>query len=138
MSEWSASESGQLHLVHEPRLTVLLTTHCEYLTTCLSDQQSLLELSRAFAVQTDRCPVVRPLGVSPVTGRNHWLNGESVAGFHDPDGFVVGVMRHVWRSVEEAVDAVTTIGSDHAETMRRDVALDHVSYLAESHARFDL
>ena len=44
---------------------------------------------------------------------DHGLDGEAVSGFHHPDGFVFGVVRNGGCTVEQSVDAVSTVGAHH-------------------------
>ena len=50
--------------------------------------------------------------------------------FHDPDRFILRVMGHVGRRVEEVVDAVSAVGSDHGVSVGLSVLLNDVAQLA--------
>lgn len=49
-----------LQLIHEPRLTIFLSTFRENLHTSIRNKERLLKLRRSLAVHSDRCPVIGP------------------------------------------------------------------------------
>ena len=53
-----------------------------------------------------------------------------MAGLHDADGLVLGVVGDVGGAVEEAVDAVPAVRPHHREALRLRVLLDHVAHVA--------
>lgn len=125
------------HLVHEPRLAVVLSAARENLTTGLRHEESLFELRRPQSVGCDGGPVVVPGDVTPGAGRDHRLDGEGLSGLHDADGGVFGVVWNVGRRVEERVDAVSAVALHDAVPVLLHMLLDHVADLAVTLAGLD-
>ncbi len=46
-------------------------------------------------------------------------------------------MWYIWRRVEETMNTMATIRSDHTVAMRRYVVLNHVAYFPKFYARFN-
>ena len=97
----------------------------------------MLVLRASGTVLGDSGPSVRPHGVAPVAEVNHGFDSEGMAFFHRADGFVVAVMRHVWRAVEQRVDAVATICLDDGAVVSNSVTGDDVADVAITCAGFD-
>jgi len=68
---------------------------------------------------------------------NHGLDGEAHAGLGLADGLVLGVMRHIRRTVEALVDAVAAVGLDDAAVVALGELLDGVAVVAEERAGLD-
>lgn len=77
----------------------------ENFTAGVGHQKGLLELSGPLAISGDGGPVVGPALVPPRALTYHGLDGEAMAGFHHSDRFVLSVMWHLRRGVEEPVNA---------------------------------
>mmetsp|Transcript_51905 Transcript_51905/g.105682 ORF Transcript_51905/g.105682 Transcript_51905/m.105682 type:complete len:307 (+) Transcript_51905:231-1151(+) len=94
----------------------------ENLDACLRHQEGVLELCRALPIARHRGPVVGPGGVLPGGAEvDHGLDRERVPRAHDAHCFVLLVVWHVGRRVEEraypvpavALDDRTVIGGCH-------------------------
>lgn len=82
-------------------------------------------------------PVVWPGLVSMCTNADHRLNGEAHAGLRLSDSLVLGVVWHVWCTVEQLVDAVAAVCSDNAAILALCMLLNDITVLAEECPRLD-
>ena len=81
-------------------------------------------------------PVIWPCLVSIRAQTDHWLDREAHSWFRYSHRLVLGVMRHIRRTMKQLIDAVATVGLDHTATARFRVLLDDRSWIPEEHARF--
>jgi hypothetical protein len=93
------------------------------------------ELSCPLAVNGSAGPVVRPSHVPVLAESDHGLNGESHAWFALSDSLVLGVVRHVGGTVEDAVDTMATVRPDHAAVLLLGMLLNHIAKIAYQRAR---
>lgn len=97
----------------------------------------LTKLRRPLSINSGAGPVVGPGDVPVLAEGQHRLDGERHAGLALSNGLVLGVMRNVWRAVEDGVDAVADIRPNDAAVIGLCVLLDDVAKLAEEGAGLD-
>lgn len=94
----------------------------------------LTKLSRPRSILRHAGPVVGPSLVLVRAQADHGLNGEAHARLRLADSLVLGVVRNVWRAVEQLVDAVSAVGLDDAAATALCVLLDCVAEIAEQNS----
>lgn len=87
-------------------------------------------------INSDTSPVIRPRPILVAAQTNHGLDRKTHARLRIANRLVLGIMRHVWRAVEERVDAVATVSLDCAATARFGMLFNHVAVVAEERAWF--
>jgi hypothetical protein len=108
----------------------------ENLHTVLRNKQRVLKLRRLAAIRSNTRPVIGPSLVLVRAQRNHRLDSKAHARFRLTNSFVLGVMRHVGRAVEELVDAVAAVSFHDAAVVALGKFLDRVAVVAEERAGF--
>lgn len=131
------SGANILQLFHKVRDATVLLAFGENLIASVGHQKGLLKLSRSFAIGSDCRPFVRPRDVAPRALRDHRLDRERVPGLHDAHGLVLSIVRHLWGSVKQSVDAVATIAAHHREAVLVDMLLNDIAQLAITLAGHD-
>lgn len=94
----------------------------------------LTKLRRQGAILSDTRPVIRPGLVSVRADADHRLDREAHTRLRLPNRLVLRIVRDVWRTVEELVDAVAAVSPDNAAVLALRVLLDDVAVLAEERA----
>lgn len=91
----------------------------------------LTKLSSTLAVNRHRSPVIGPGDISVLAQSNHRLNGECHARLALANSLVFGVVRDIWRTMENAIDAMSNVRTDNTAATGLCVLLDDVAKLAE-------
>lgn len=109
--------------------------------------KSVQEQNSSFEVLTKLCskgtilcdarPVIGPSLVPVSTNTDHWLNREAHARLRLPNGFVLCIMRDVWCTVEQLVDAMSTVCPNDTAVLALRMLLDNVAIVAKQSARLD-
>ncbi len=73
----------------------------------------MFKLSRPLAISSNCSPVIGPSDIFMDSCVYHGLDSEDMAWLHEPSGLVAGVVRHVWCTMEEGADSMSTISSIH-------------------------
>ena len=94
----------------------------------------MLELRRPAPIRRHHGPVIRPRLIPVRAQTDHRLDGKAHTRLRHADGFVLGVMGHVGRAVEQLPDAVPAVGADDGAFLGFGVLFDRVAGFAEGHA----
>ena len=97
----------------------------------------LTKLSGPLPIASHTCPVIWPRLISVRTQRNHRLDRETHALLGGSYSLVFGIMWDARRTVEQAVDAVTTISLDDTTVSFLDMLLDHVPIIPKKGSWLD-
>ena len=111
------------------------STRCQYQTIHSHHLIVRTELGSPFAVDSDVCPIVRPVDLLGLSEGKDGLNRESHARFTCPHGLVFGIMRDPRRRMELSVDAVATPGFDNTATSGLSMLLNDRSEVSNWCAR---
>lgn len=87
----------------------------------------MLKLCGPGSIRRNCCPVIRPGFVLVCAQADHGLDREGHSWFTLANGLVLGIVRYIRRTVEELVDAVTTVSLHDTELLRLGVFLDDVA-----------
>lgn len=90
----------------------------------------LTELCRSFAINCGACPIVRPCDIPILAQSNHRLDCEGHPWLALADGFILCVVGYVWRTVEQGIYPMTTVGTDRAAVVLLGVLLDDIAKFA--------
>lgn len=95
----------------------------------------MLELGGEGSVGRGAGPVIGPGTIAVGTLVDHGLDGEAHTGLGNTNGLVLRVVRNVRSAVEQLVDTVTAVALDYTAVPGLGVLLDHITRVAEQHAR---
>lgn len=94
----------------------------------------MLKLRRPCPINRNTRPIVRPCPI-PIAARTyHRFNSKTHAWFRHPNSLVLRIMRDIWRTVKEGIDAMTDVGGNNRATICLGVFFDGVANIAEGEA----